>query len=586
MAASNSGSIITGNQPEVFFIEPTPSFAAANTATDSPIFDKSTIMKNNGVDQRFIASAVNSVIPTDMFVDPVFSDVSAVQSYLLLAFDSPTNKVFLNMANWAQNIMTDASNADNALTIGSVEYLRIDDKGDNNQNAYWKPLKFKDTTRIESEVKDDSDKDYKNYAASLCKSGYISYDLPTDWDNISLKNLCGGVYDTAAGTLSEAIQAGTADVIITGTVTNNGSASTYGKTTTLAGVNTSLAAIGTANDVGAYKYMGILLSGTGGSQPSGAAYWLASGTTTNGWNGETDVSSAVTFQYGETGSAGNSANWVAPVHGSTVNMIVRRVNVYDVIQGASKVFQDINGNTVVANAKIMPVDSQNFAIGSVYFQNTYNANDARITGSSWATNAKYLLKIALVGSTVASSASVGVPEFQNIFDSNQSDSAIIKEIDDSAYSLNSLAITSDVSLSRSGHYFKAITRKGKVFITKTGVQLSSFGLSSVALGDEYSSTAFADHGPSTLYGHLHTMRRIQAENIPVYWDEPQKDGTFVRLFGSVTDLTETRGTGGPRAIVQYSFNLTIREIALIDNSGDLMTNLFPLGGVQNERIYS
>ena len=82
------------------------------------------------------------------------------------------------------------------------------------------------------------------------------------------------------------------------------------------------------------------------------------------------------------------------------------------------------------------------------------------------------------------------------------------------------------------------------------------------------------------------MRRIQAENVPVYWDEPQKDGTFVRLFGSVTDLTETRGTNGPRAILNYSFNITIREIALLSTVGELMTDLFPLGGVQNERNYS
>jgi hypothetical protein len=363
----------------------------------------------------------------------------------------------------------------------------------------------------------------------------------------------------------------------------------YGETTTITAAGThiydTMSQLGTAADVGQYKYIGILQSGSSSPQPSGAAYWLASGAT-DGWNGATDNTSAVTFQYGTTGTIYASANWVAPKNGTTVEMRIRRVNIYDVVQGASKVFQDNSLNAVVNSAKIMPVDSQNFAIGSRYFANHYNLTDADITGSSWATNAKYLLKINIGGSTVTSSASEGVPEFQNIFDANQGDSAIIKELDDSAYNLNSLAITSDVSLSRSGHYFKAITRKGKVYITKTGVQLSSFGLSSVALGDEKSSSAFDDHGPSTLYGHLHTMRRIQAENVPVYWDEPQKDGTFVRLFGSVTDLTETRGTNGPRAIVNYSFNITIREIALLNTVGELMTDLFPLGGVQNERNYS
>ena len=72
---------------------------------------------------------------------------------------------------------------------------------------------------------------------------------------------------------------------------------------------------------------------------------------------------------------------------------------------------------------------------------------------------------------------------------------------------DSLAITSDVAMSRSGVYYRAITRKGKTFIAKTGVGLEQIGFSSKALGDEKSSTAFADHGPSTLYGHLHKIRK-------------------------------------------------------------------------------
>jgi len=194
----------------------------------------------------------------------------------------------------------------------------------------------------------------------------------------------------------------------------------------------------------------------------------------------------------------------------------------------------------------------------------------------------------LSGTTGVLSNVTPVPQFENVFDGTQGDSAIIKVVDDSAFSLNSLAITSDVSLGRSGHYFKAITRKGRVYISKTGVQLSSFGLSSVALGDESltASAMFDNHGPSTLYGHLHTTRRLQSENVPVYWDEPQKDGTFVRLWGVITDLTETRGKGGPRAIVNFSFNITVTEIALLDNTGVLMTDLYPLGGIQNERNYS
>ena len=101
-----------------------------------------------------------------------------------------------------------------------------------------------------------------------------------------------------------------------------------------------------------------------------------------------------------------------------------------------------------------------------------------------------------------------------------------------------------------------------------------------------SSDAFDSHGPSTLYGHLHMIRRIQAEAVNVYWDEPQKDGTFLRLYGLVTDVAETRAVGGPRAVMTYNFNVVIKEIALLNNKGSLMTDLYPLGGIQDERDYS
>ena len=66
----------------------------------------------------------------------------------------------------------------------------------------------------------------------------------------------------------------------------------------------------------------------------------------------------------------------------------------------------------------------------------------------------------------------------------------------------------------------------------------------------------------------------------------QKDSTYVRFWGVLTDVTETRGTGGPRAIMNYSFNMTIRNIALINEAGALMTGIYPLGGVPDAENYS
>ena len=163
---------------------------------------------------------------------------------------------------------------------------------------------------------------------------------------------------------------------------------------------------------------------------------------------------------------------------------------------------------------------------------------------------------------------------------------MLKVIDDSAFNLNSLAVTSTINVGRAGQYFKAITRKGKIIITKTGISMQEVGFSSVALGDESSSTAFDDHGPSTLYGHLHTIRRIQAEDCRVFWDEPQKDGTFVRLFGVVQNVNETSGVGGPRRVVQYTFTLVLDGVALFDVNGDMMTDIFPLGGIEDEKSYA
>ena len=69
-------------------------------------------------------------------------------------------------------------------------------------------------------------------------------------------------------------------------------------------------------------------------------------------------------------------------------------------------------------------------------------------------------------------------------------------------------------------------------------------------------------------------------------DEPQKDGTYIRVWGIVSNLNETRSVGGPRASLSYTFNVIIKDIALINTNGELMTDRFAIGGIQNERTYS
>ena len=89
-----------------------------------------------------------------------------------------------------------------------------------------------------------------------------------------------------------------------------------------------------------------------------------------------------------------------------------------------------------------------------------------------------------------------------------------------------------------------------------------------------------------MYGHLHTVRELQANNVRVYWDEQQKDGTFVRFWGIIKNVDESLPTGGPRVKVSYSFNMVVEEIALLDIDGEFMSDVFPIGGVVDARSYT
>ena len=116
--------------------------------------------------------------------------------------------------------------------------------------------------------------------------------------------------------------------------------------------------------------------------------------------------------------------------------------------------------------------------------------------------------------------------------------------------------------------------------------MQTMTLTSIGTGDESSSSAFTAASGSSLYGQLHMMRRLQADAVDVYWDEPQKDGTFVRFFGVITQVSETHGATGPRSLVRYNSTMQIKGVALLDGHGILRTDIFPLGGLIDERDYT
>ena len=584
MPSTNSGSVITTNQPEVFLCHPCPNWTTPEVITQTGVVDYTSKMKNNTSSDSLPLASLN-ITPQKSVTD---EDVTAQEKeYLLMTFDSKTNKIFVNATSYANGLMSDTSSFTDVsgLKIAGVEYLHIDESGTKKQNAYWKPLKFKDTTRYSREFRDTTEDDYDYKHTSLAKSGYISFDMPSDWTATTITNLCGGVYNTASGNFAACTAAGSDDVAFTATAVTNNAASNngYGDSVTLTlggAAETAVGTIGSADDVGRFKYICIV---SGAAQASGNAFWVASGAS-NGWNG-TDK---LTLMVGTTGTANSNPNYKIPINGdvSDLRFSLRRVNIYDVVNGASKSYNDDDVIGDYRVAQLIAAGGQHYNAGTSFFKNLYNCTDAIFTGSSWATNPKFLLKVTLSGATGDGTSGTPCPTLWNVFDANQGHGAILKQVDDSAYNLNSLQITSDLSIGRQGQYFKAISRKGQTFVVKTGVAMTEIGFTSVALGDENSSTAFDDHGPSTLYGHLHKLRNIQADGIDVYWDEPQKDGTFVRLWGKVTNVNETRGVGGPRAIKSYTFTLAVEKIALIKNTGILMTDIYPLGGIQNERDYS
>ena len=321
--------------------------------------------------------------------------------------------------------------------------------------------------------------------------------------------------------------------------------------------------------------------------------WVASGSA-NGLNADRDE---LYLTYGDTSSAGgNIYDPVSGGVGATCVFVIRRINIYDVFNGVSKVQQADAASAV----KLAPVDALQAAFPNTYvFYDTSTKasgvpgiGEAMTVAWSGSGNLKYALKLSIQGSGSADgggSSEYAFPGIYNITSLNNAYSTVIQEIDDSAYNLNAMPITSDISSTQEGSYYQAITRKGKVFIAKTGVTIQNIGFSSVALGDVNGRDAanFAEKGPGSNYGWLHQLRQIQSDSVRVYWDEQQKDGTFVRFWGVVTSLNESHPAGSPRAIVTYSFDMTVDSIALLSLSSELMTDIFPLGGAEiNERNYS
>ena len=530
--------------------------------------------------------------------------------YILVLWPKKTNKVFLNMANFNYDLNSSILGSDgtsaapaNTWGIAGISYLAIENSGTTLQNAYWKSVPFEDTTSVELEFKDDTNEKYINYKNGLSQSGYVSFDMPTDWYSTTLENLCGG----AAGQFdTTTITSGSGDIIITGSVVDKAADGTFGKYLefTRTGGDLLSSFFGTKREVGAFRYIAFVTN-TGSSAAAGcinAPVWVAGADGANGCDG-LGSSSKIYLMYGKDNASSGAGATVTynPANLDTntgVVILMRRINIYDAITGFSKIGNSDDNYTTPAANQYPPVDTDRVTASTSNFPQTYPFKASQTltnqvkTYWSGATNGKYLMKIDLKGSSPLDSSTSKYeqyPMLYNIIDATESHVDIVKEIDDSAYNLNSLAVTNELSVSRVGTYYQAISRGGKVTISRTGDSIQSLTFSSVALGNSTSLAWTNSQSASksdSLYGHLHMLRKIQANNVPVYWDEVQKDGTYVRFWGIVTTLNEQQAKGGSQAPRSFTFNLTIKEIALFDANSKLMTDIFPLGGIEDASTYT
>jgi len=510
--------------------------------------------------------------------------------YFICLWDAKTNEIFFQCTPWWNGMQAKLSgNATNAtgLSIAGVSYLRVTEKDTPKQMCEWVPLDFKDTTKAALEYRDTSSETYTTVENSLVMPGYISFDMPLDWGKIKMEGLYGGLEPGTSNAADDASGSLTTSVItVTGSVPGTLHAQ-YGASVTLdsaAGVITgSMSGSSlTSDDIGSFNYMAEILTDSEDDLDL-QNLWVTKVSANNEYTkGYVDGTDQLFLQYGNS----QGTHYADPDGTNVMTTLLRRINFYEVFPGCSKLFTDA-GSSIM-----LPVDAGVAAA----FPNQYGFEDyttatavGKILKDAWYGTDKYPLLITLSGNLATASIGGGGdafhPEIWNVIDATQGFGAVINETDDSAYNLNSIPITSDISIGRGSNFYSAITRKGKTFITKTGIQLQEVGFTSVALGDE-TGAAISTTPLGSTYDYLHKMRRIQAEAVRVYWDEKQKDGTYVRFWGFVKDIHETRGVGGPRAIMNYTFTVVIAEIALLDVTGKFMTDIFPLGGVENERNYS
>ena len=513
--------------------------------------------------------------------------------YLLLMLDRPFNKIHFNIspylsggnASGTANLDADLiERFTNPIQV-QASYLKITNSGSWNQTADLIPLRLKDTTRYERTLRDASNDTYVTRNSSLAKSGYISFDKPSDWSKTSFGQLVGNTGapfgDITTGVPSYAIPwTGTVQRVTgpQGTSTIDGEvAAGFLISGTSHSANSRLLSISTSA-IGANTHIYVIGDYTGGGNV-GKWWWISSGTMTDGWyptGNQYGMSNTNGMMYVRLGQQTSY-----DVSGTTISGNVVPINIYDAVPGFLKydlsAYGDIcNGGD---NYRFM---FDNASVGS-------GTALARNVSETW--KDKYVLQLKIKGGnnrfpnasgTRGNAAMQFGAELHNLLPSDNAYSQTIRQVDSSAFNLDHLKITSNLSVNRQGNYYQAITKGGTVYIVKMGEQISTLTFSGKGMGDE---VQFSYSRPNSMYGDLQQLRDLQKDNVRVYWDEKQKDGTFVRFFGIITNVSETHSVQGPRAPRSYTASMTVEEVCLLNAGGTLISDIQSLGGIRDARDF-
>jgi|10_taG_2_1085330.scaffolds.fasta_scaffold00676_13 hypothetical protein len=516
--------------------------------------------------------------------------------YLLLFLDRPFNKIhfnispFLSGGNASGTVALDNDLVDrfnNPIQV-QASYLRVTNSGTFTQSADLVPLKIKDTTKYERNVRDNDNSTVLTRTSSLAKSGYITFDTPSDWSKTTYADLAGNLGGMMADSYDD--KEPSYAIPWTGTVIRivgeNGTTSVnqdvvWGALLSGSGVsrNSELLNI-SSSTIGANKY--IFTTNTTNALFS----WVSSGTGVNGWYPDGNQYGIDSTHPGSSLPQGimyvrGGQQTSQMTSGSIWNGYVMPVNIYDAVPGFLKYDLNQYGNIGDGGSNYRWM-FDNASVGS-------GTSIARNISQTWEN--KYVLQLKIKGgynrfpNTSGSNSDkytqLGA-EVHNITPADNAYSQIVKQVDNSAYNLSHLKITSNLSMNRAGNYYRAMSKGGRVYIVKLGETISNITFNGKGMGDE---SQFKYSNPNTLYGDLYQLRNLQKDNVRTYWDETQKDGTFVRFFGIITAVNETHSVKGPMAPRPYTANMTVEEILLLNASGSLISDLESLGGIKDERDF-